>query len=337
MKIANPMYDVVFKYLVEDVECAKLLLGELIQKEIIECELLHNEIPTDGLTDQNSGVLKMDFKALVKTNQGKQLLVIIEVQKALRETNLLRFRQYLGSQYANKNNYYIEGHKKIPFPILPIYILGYNIGLDNSVPIIKISPTCYDYTEGDKLSVESAFVESLNHDMIIIQTKVLKKSRRSLLESFLSNFNPEVEHFLDINPKDFDRKYVSLLKRLEEATMKKEIVEIMQRENLLQEEWDNMVLALEKERSQKEEERRQKEEERNQKEDERRQKEEERRQKEEERNQKEDERRQKEEERRQKMIILKVSARTFYEFGLSKEQIAEKLSLSIDIVEDLLS
>jgi hypothetical protein len=78
MKIANPMYDAVFKYLVEDQECAKLLLGELIEQEIIECELLHNEIASDIFPD--SGVLKMDFKAMVKTKEGRYLLVIIEVQ-----------------------------------------------------------------------------------------------------------------------------------------------------------------------------------------------------------------------------------------------------------------
>jgi predicted GIY-YIG superfamily endonuclease len=77
--------------------------------------------------------------------------------------------------------------------------------------------------------------------------------------------------------------------------MKKEIVEIMQRENLLQEEWDDMVLALENER------------------------------------------RQKEEERNQKEFLMQVSVRTFFELGLTKEQIAEKLAISITKVEDWLS
>jgi hypothetical protein len=202
---------------------------------------LHNEIASESLAEKVSGVLKMDFKALIKTSEGKSLLVIIEVQKALKETNLFRFRQYLGTQYSNKNNSFLENDRKLPLPIFSIYILGYNIGVNNAVPIIKVVPKSYDYTEGHELHSKSLFIESLSHEMVIVQTKVLKNARRSLLEQFLSNFMPEVQQFLEVNPRDFDRKFVSLLKRLEEATMKKEIVELMQRENLLQEEWDDMV------------------------------------------------------------------------------------------------
>jgi hypothetical protein len=321
MKIANPMYDVVFKYLIEDHDCARLLLGEIIQQEILECELLHNEIASEILSDSIAGVLKMDFKALVKTTEGKHLLVIIEVQKALKETNLQRFRQYLGSQYSNKNNVYQENDKRIPLPIFSIYILGYNIGLANEIPIIKVSPRCFDYTEGTELQQGSTFTDSLSHEMVIIQTKVLKHSRRSLLERFLSNFMPEVQQFLEVNPSDFDRKYVSLLKRLETATMKKEIVELMQRENLLQEEWNDMVRSkeeamklLEKERGEKEEERKLKEEALKQKEGAL--------------TQQEEERKQKEEALKQKDEVLKISVLSLLDLGLSKREVAEKLSIS---------
>ncbi len=322
------MYDVVFKYLIEDSDCARLLLGEIIQQEILECELLHNEISSEVLADSMAGVLKMDFKALVKTKEGRHLLVIIEVQKALKETNLQRFRQYLGSQYSNKNNVYVENEKRIPLPIFSIYILGYNIGLANDIPIIKVSPRCLDYTEGTELKVGSTFTDSLSHEMVIIQTKVLKNSRRSLLESFLSNFMPEVQQFLEVNPGDFDRKFVSLLKRLETATMKKEIIELMQRENLIQEEWNDMVRT-------KEEAMKLLEKERGQNELLLTQKEEERKQKEEERKQKEEERRQKEEALKQKEAVLSISVLSLLDLGISKKEIADKLTISISKIEEL--
>ena len=104
--------------------------------------------------------------------------------------------------------------------------------------------------------------------------------------------------------------------------MKKEIIELMQRENLLQEEWDDLVRSKEEERKQKEEERKQKEEER-------KQKEEERKLKEEERNQKEEERKQKEEALR----LLRLSVLSLLELGLSMELIADKLNLSVSQVE----
>lgn len=36
MKIANPIYDVIFKYLMEDIESAKSIISAIIGKEIIE-------------------------------------------------------------------------------------------------------------------------------------------------------------------------------------------------------------------------------------------------------------------------------------------------------------
>jgi len=313
MKIANPMYDAVFKYLIEDLECAKLLLGEIIQQEIIECELLHNEIASEVLPE--SGILKMDFKAMVKTKEGKHLLVIIEVQKAMKETNLLRFRQYLGSQYSNKSNCYVDLDRKIPLPIFSIYFLGYNIGLDNKVPVIKVSPKCFDYTEGTEIKSTSLFTESLSHEMVIIQTKILKNSRRSLLESFLSNFMPEVQHFLEVNPGDFDRKFVSLLKRLEKATMKKEIVELMQRENLIQEEWEEMVRSL-AEAKKRESEAKKRESEAKKREMEMQS--------------------QIEEERNKKDEIIKKAVLNFHNLGLGVEEIANMLNISNDQVEALI-
>jgi hypothetical protein len=260
MEIVNPMYDASFKYLVEDPECARTFLGELLRMNILHCELLHNEIVTEGLSDSFSGILKMDFKALVQTAQGNQWLVIIEVQKAQRSNDLLRFRQYLGHQYTNKAHAYsgAEG-VSIPLPIVAVYLLGYSIGLNNQVPIIHVLPQCFDYTDGTSISGKSLFVESLSHEMIIVQTKALRRGRRSQLEEFLSNFEPDSQLKLEVDPGNFDEKFLPLLKRLEEAGMRKEIIEQMQRENLIKEEWEALKrdketaeLELKKERQEKE-------------------------------------------------------------------------------------
>jgi hypothetical protein len=250
------------------------------------------------------------------------MLVIIEVQKAYKETNLIRFRQYLGAQYSNKNNYYLEDDKRVPYPIFSIYILGYTIGLNNEVPILKVSPKVSDYTMNSPIEGSCLFTASLHHETVIVQTPVLKKSKRSLLEGFLSNFIPEPNYFLEVGTKEYDRKYVSLIKRLHEATMKKEIVEFMQRENEAQEEWEEMVRSLEKLKIREAEERKQKEEERQQKEEERKQKEEERRQKEEALCREEKARCQ-----------IRKSVSLLLELGLSKDAIAEKLNIPLSQIE----
>ena len=45
MIVANAIYDVVFKYLLEDRSIAKLLLSGLLQTEVLEVELKRRNIP----------------------------------------------------------------------------------------------------------------------------------------------------------------------------------------------------------------------------------------------------------------------------------------------------
>lgn len=41
--IANPIYDVVFKFLMEDERVAKILLSALLQKEVVEVQMRQHE------------------------------------------------------------------------------------------------------------------------------------------------------------------------------------------------------------------------------------------------------------------------------------------------------
>lgn len=43
IQIANPVYDVVFKYMMEDQEIAKAFLGAFLKKEVVEVKLQRNE------------------------------------------------------------------------------------------------------------------------------------------------------------------------------------------------------------------------------------------------------------------------------------------------------
>ncbi len=287
------MYDAAFKFLIEDNACAKLLLSEIMGKEILECTLLNNEIVYLKNQHQKTGVLKLDFKAKIKTQEGEHLMVIIEVQKANYTSNYMRFRQYLGHQYIDKNNVYEHEGAKLPLPIFSIYFLGYYVGIDNSVPIIKVKPLISDYTTQKEVLNTCTFIQSLSHEMIIIQTRALRNTHRSKLEAFLSNFSPEQQIFLDIDPEQFEQKYVSLFKRLRAATMKKEIVEAMQKDDLLQEEWDSLVENLEKERLQKEA-----------------------------------AIQKQEQERKDKEIAQRLLIETFLQLGLNTTQIASKLNIS---------
>lgn len=53
MTIANPIYDIVFKYLLEDERIARIILSALLKKEVLSVETRRNEysnIDRDGLS-----------------------------------------------------------------------------------------------------------------------------------------------------------------------------------------------------------------------------------------------------------------------------------------------
>ena len=53
MTIANPIYDIVFKYMLEDERIARIILSALLKKEVLSVETRRNEysnIDRDGLS-----------------------------------------------------------------------------------------------------------------------------------------------------------------------------------------------------------------------------------------------------------------------------------------------
>ncbi len=128
MHIANPIYDSVFKFLMEDTPSAILLLSTIIEETIISLEFLPQENVLQ-LSNRSLTVYRLDFCAKIKTAHGEKQ-VLIEIQKAKLPSDIMRFRRYLGEQYSKKSNRYevIDSQGKLTYkllPILTIYFLGY--------------------------------------------------------------------------------------------------------------------------------------------------------------------------------------------------------------------
>ena len=102
MIIANPIYDVVFKFMMEDEKVAKILLSALLKKEVVELKMKNQEF--SKMYESRISLFRLDFSARVKNADGSENLVIIELQKTWLDTETLRFRQYLGYQYIDKSN-----------------------------------------------------------------------------------------------------------------------------------------------------------------------------------------------------------------------------------------
>ena len=96
LHIANPIYDTVFKYLLEDNRIVKTLLSALLKKEVVEAEVRKHEY-SNGARDKIS-MFRIDFGAKVREADGQLRLVLIELQKTWLETETLRFRQNIGAQ-----------------------------------------------------------------------------------------------------------------------------------------------------------------------------------------------------------------------------------------------
>jgi len=215
-KIANPIYDVVFKYLMSDNKIAKLLISDLLGVKINTLELRPQEFSADT-ENRTLTVYRVDFKAEIELNNGKKMVVLIEIQKAKFTTDLIRFRKYLGEQYASKQNAVEKDDTTIPLPIITIYFLGYGLDNNKNIPIIRVKRHYLDNYNGDKLEGEELFIETLTHDSIIVQIPALKTQRRNDLEKALSVFEVGKVQEVSINEDDYPERYRPVIRQLLKA------------------------------------------------------------------------------------------------------------------------
>ena len=185
--VANPLYDAVFKYLMEDDRIAKTILSALLQKEVLEVKMRRNEY--SNVNRDAISMFRIDFAAKVKEKDGTQKLILIELQKTWLETETLRFRQYLALQYNNKENMTKESDKKYALPTVAVYLLGHRVGEINE-PVVYAQHRIYDYDGREvALAKPDPFVESLQHDSIIVQIPLLRGKVNNHLEKVLSVFD----------------------------------------------------------------------------------------------------------------------------------------------------
>ena len=241
MLIANPIYDVVFKYLLDDNKIAKLILSLILKKKIIKLDFKPSEVSTNVDNSRKGrflSVFRLDFSAKIKNEDGTEELVIIEIQKAKRSTDIMRFRNYLATQYGSENNYYesmqtrgVKKRKKA-MPIISIYFLGHTLDY-TTAPVIKVNRQYLDISNDKNkvISVKEEFIESLTHDSYIIQIPHLPKNRQSDLLKVLSVFDQDnkanSKHILNIKEDELPKKYQIITRKLEKAISVKKIQDTM--------------------------------------------------------------------------------------------------------------
>jgi regulator of replication initiation timing len=263
MQIANPIYDVVFKYLMEDGKIAKLIISSIIGENIERLSFRPQEIITD--IDKNKKntkrksklgpfftVYRLDFSAKIKTKDGFKN-VIIELQKAKFPTDIMRFRKYLGEQFANKEN--VQKIKignrirKTGLPIISIYFLGHKLD-HTTASAIQVSRQYKDLITDKIIETKETFIESLTLDSYVIQIPYLTHKRRNDLEILLSVFdqsNPadKEHHILNVRENDFPEKYRPIIRKLQKAVQDNEIKKKMELEDGIIDELEDLEREIE--------------------------------------------------------------------------------------------
>ena len=188
--VANPIYDSVFKYIIEDERIAKTMLSALLKKEVVHVTVRPHEY--SNTTRDTLSMFRIDFAATVREREGNEIkdrIVLIELQKTWLNTETLRFRQYLGAQYSNKNNIREAEDKGFAYPMVAVYLLGHRVG-NIKEPIVYVNHDVFDYNGNvvEDGNMEP-FVESLTHNSIIVQIPLLHGNVNNRLEKVLSVFD----------------------------------------------------------------------------------------------------------------------------------------------------
>ena len=220
--VANPLYDAVFKYLMEDDRIAKTILAALLKKKVIDVKIRRNEYA--NLTRRESiSMFRIDFAATVLDGDNKPHLMLVELQKTWLPTETLRFRRYLALQYNNEENMLKEEHEKYAIPMVAIYLLGHRVGKIEE-PVIYVNHHAYNY-DGKKVEegIPDPFVESLQHDSIIVQIPLLHGRVNNRLEKVLCLFDQtnvaDNKKVIKVDDKQFegDNDMEYIVRRLQSA------------------------------------------------------------------------------------------------------------------------
>ncbi len=333
--LPNPLYDVVFKYLMEDNESAKILISTLINEKITQLDfepVSHAEKIKSPFATEEIKLFHLDFTATIEKPDGSEELVMIEVQKASQGSDIFRFKRYISANFQKKRE--VEVHdpetqmiEKIHLPIrlVPIFILNFRIENEINDLIIRTNRTKMGVFREKALEKNNEFIDNLSFDLWVVQLPNLAKINpadyaqdeyKSKLYALLKLFDQSAQAknnkhrllFLRHSFPDFLQRLINRLKAVEaenpdleeqmhvEDEYLAELIKLGNKINYYKEQWERgQVLIEEKEKAISEQQKAISE---------------------------------------QRQVILDL-AKSLKELGLSVEQIEAKTGLSKEIIENL--
>jgi hypothetical protein len=237
MIIANPIYDVVFKYLLEDLEIAKELLSTILGVKVLNVTVKSQEELV--VTDVGEiRIFRVDFKAVIEQENGEQKKVLIELQKAKQSYDLLRFRKYLGKNYIEAETRKNKKGKDVGYAIeiITIYFLGFELAYV-PIPVLNVKRNYIDAITGTQLNVNEEFINMLTHESYTIQIPRLKLKQQSEMEQVLEIFSQayvtEDAHRVDFKGQQVNPLVQKIVRRLKKAAASEKLREEMDAEDAI--------------------------------------------------------------------------------------------------------
>ncbi|MCP5500348.1 MAG: hypothetical protein H7A25_10625 [Leptospiraceae bacterium] len=246
--IPNPIYDVVFRYLMEDEESAKIILSTLINEKIISIKpepqsktekKESSAIPLkDPKTSDDIRLFHLDFSAKIELPNGKEELVMIELQKASKPNEIFRFKRYISKNFQKKQTQEIvdpgtQAIKEIESPIrlVPIFILNFRIENEINDLLIRTKHDKVGVFKNKNLQRHNEFIDNLIYDIWVVQVPNLqsikeedyandeyKKRLYTLLRIFdQASREDKNEHRLRLTRKVFPDYFDRVIQRLQAA------------------------------------------------------------------------------------------------------------------------
>ena len=310
IQIANPIYDVVFKFMMSDNKVAKLILSTIIGDKIIDLTptSIEYQLPLKEMVT----VFRLNFQATIETPNQVQKTIHIKLLKAKFDIDVVRFMRHLNRRYPKQL-------KQQKDKIYNIYFLGHLIEGLEDIPVIKVARNYIDIATNNIIEKKTDFIESLTHNSYVIQIPYVHQHRRTDLEQLLYIFGDSEEgdneslmtkHFLKIIPEEVPERYQPVLRRLIEAFANPKVRETMEAEDDILEELQDYTRLLEE-------------------------KEEELKRKELKLQEKDTELREKDTELQKKDEAIIKAIKKMLALNISAEEVAEMFGKSIEFVEQL--
>ena len=233
VRVFNPIYDTVFKYLMEDERVARILLGSILDKKITEISVLANDhtLPIG----EDLKLLRIDFSAKFINEDNTEEFATIELQKSAEEEEIMRFRKYMSIHIGDEANakkitkHHRNGEQYTvlkPLPIYCVYILGHTLGKGFEHAVMKTQIILKDqHGRVVTNNGQSDFVNAMLVNIAIVQIPHLPQKPLLHVEKILSIFDQrnkdkdkEIYVNIDDDNHDDNTEYQALVRRLLKGT-----------------------------------------------------------------------------------------------------------------------